>query len=102
MQAIGFLQTLLDASLLTLVQHEPAHPVLARLAAHVGPELALQVEMERLRGPLEPFLRVACQPESDERRWKRGKDQAWRRRQQEANRTANIAVGVYQVERLVI
>lgn len=54
-QIIEILQTILDASFLTLLQHQPCHKILRSLSAHLKPEIAFANAIEGSRGFLEPF-----------------------------------------------
>lgn len=101
-----FLQSLLDTSFLALIQHTPAHSLLLNLANVVTPQVEFHVNLEKLRGPLEPFARAAALAIQ-----KKSKDA---KREQEptpavtsakvAKRTTRdppVVVGLYQLEELV-
>ncbi|KAI0355300.1 hypothetical protein OH77DRAFT_316034 [Trametes cingulata] len=105
-KVLAFLQTLLDASFLALLAHAPAHRLLRTLAAHIEPALALTGTLEHLCGPLEPFARAAAKARA-EGSGSGGKAAAdsgrdWRRKRKMAHEQAAIAVGLYQVEELVL
>lgn len=102
-QVLAFLQTLMDASFLSLLQHPPAHQILKHLRAQLEPEVAFAELVELLRGPLEPFavghekaLKEAAIPEKEKREEREKGD--WRQRRK-AMRTD---IGVYQIEELVL
>ncbi|TFK94274.1 hypothetical protein K466DRAFT_476809 [Polyporus arcularius HHB13444] len=107
-KTLAFVQTLLDASFLALLAHAPAHRLLHALAAHIEPALARTSELELLCGPLEPFAKAAAkaqaQAEAQDGAGKvvadSGKD--WRRKRKMAHEQAGMAVGLYQVEELVL
>jgi len=96
--ALTFLQTLLDATSLSFLQYAPAHPILRRVAEHLEPEIDVQVGIEQLRGPLEPFVRMQAKAQQ---RATEKHDEAWKRRQREERQAQNLAVGAYQIEHLV-
>ncbi|KAI0832732.1 hypothetical protein BC628DRAFT_1309590 [Trametes gibbosa] len=105
---LAFLQPLLDASFLALLTHGAhAHSVLRALAAHLAPALATASALEHLCGPLAPFARAAAKA----REAGEAKDGAkaadaggrdWRRKRKAAQEQAAVAVGLYQVEELVL
>lgn len=100
-----FLQTVLDASFIALLAHSPAHPLLRTLAAHVQPALASAHNLELLCGPLEPFARAAAaKTRAQTQTQSEGKDggRDWRRKRKLAHEQAGVAVGLYQVEELVL
>ncbi len=83
------------------------HRLLRALAAHLEPTLALTSALEHLAGPLEPFARAAAKAQA---RAAENKDAApkgdsgrdWRRKRKAAHEQAAVAVGLYQVEELVL
>ncbi|KAI0375953.1 hypothetical protein BV20DRAFT_985175 [Pilatotrama ljubarskyi] len=109
---LAFLQTLLDASFLALLAHAPTHRLLRTLAAHIEPALALTSTLEHLCGPLEPFARAAAKASSAKAEAGAGagagagkaadSGRDWRRKRKMAHEQAAIAVGLYQVEELVL
>ncbi|KAI9064835.1 hypothetical protein FKP32DRAFT_1665671 [Trametes sanguinea] len=109
MQVLTFLQTLLDASFLALLAHAPAHALLRGLSAHLEPALALTSALEHLSAPLEPFARAAARSRASAEKAEKanvavggesGRD--WRRKRKMAHEQAAVAVGLYQVEELVL
>ncbi|CAK5279326.1 unnamed protein product [Mycena citricolor] len=82
---LSFAQTLIDATFLTLLQHTAAHAILRRLLAHIEPEISLTEQVDSLRGPLGVFAQA----------------QAKARRRAAFDR-AEMAVGIYQVEEIVL
>ncbi|KAI0677249.1 hypothetical protein C8Q78DRAFT_1088267 [Trametes maxima] len=109
-KVLAFLQTLLDASFLALLAHPPAHRLLRTLAAHLEPALALTAALEHLRAPLEPFARAAAKAQqaradgaaAKEAGAKTDGGRDWRRKRKMAHEQAAVAVGLYQVEELVL
>lgn len=106
-QILAFLHPLFDASFLTLLQHAPAHRVLRRLAQHLSPEIAFIDDVEQLRGPLEPFARAQAKALREGAGAARGvrKDTQqgdWRKKRKAAHEQTGMAVGVYQLEELVL
>ncbi|KAJ7702224.1 hypothetical protein B0H17DRAFT_1327195 [Mycena rosella] len=82
-QVLVFLQTLLDAAFLALLQHAPAHGVLRRVLARIEPEIRLTEQVEMLRGPLEVFARAQAKAVREGREGKKegatgGSGGAWR------------------------
>ncbi|KAJ7273087.1 hypothetical protein C8J57DRAFT_1128769 [Mycena rebaudengoi] len=98
---LSFLQTVLDASFLALLQHVPAHRVLRKVLARIEPEIRLTEQVETLRGPLELFARAQAKAVRD---GKEGKEVVgdWRQRRRLAHERSGMAVGVYQLEELVL
>ncbi|KAI0776156.1 hypothetical protein BD413DRAFT_261764 [Trametes elegans] len=108
---LAFLQPLLDASFLALLAHAPAHALLRTLAAHIEPALALTSALEPLCGPLAPFAQAAVKAQlakeaagsgngGNSNNKDGGRD--WRRKRKAAHEQTAIAVGLYQVEELVL
>lgn len=104
-QVLAFAQTLLDASFLTFLTHAPAHAALRALTTRLAPELAFADDvLAPLRGPLEPFVRAHARAVHEAAHGAQKPDPRvdWRRRRKEAHEQAGMAVGVYQVEELVL
>ncbi|KZW04155.1 hypothetical protein EXIGLDRAFT_690793 [Exidia glandulosa HHB12029] len=104
-QAMAFLQTLIDATFLMLVQNPPLQKLLKKFQDHITPELELCVRIETLRGPLEQFLRhIARQKEEEKRKEQeaaRGRGANARATPRERTGYQHLA-GPYQVEQLTI
>ncbi|KAJ6606417.1 hypothetical protein DFH09DRAFT_8080 [Mycena vulgaris] len=101
-QVLAFIQTVLDASFLALLQHTPAHSVLRKVLSRIEPEIQLTEQVELLRGPLELFARAQAKAVHD---GKEGKKELgdWRQRRRLAHERSAMAVGgVYQLEELVL
>lgn len=72
--------------------------------SYIEPEAAFMDDLEQLRGPLEPFVKAhkkmvheaAHGPEKPD------PNVDWRKKRKQAHEQAAIAVGVYQVEELII
>lgn len=103
-QVLAFLQTLLDSSFLKLLTYPPSHSVLRDILSDLEPELAFTDEIEQLRGPLEPFVRAHAKAVHEAAHGAQKPDLKvdWRRRRKEAHEQAGMAVGVYQIEELVL
>ncbi|KAG6856986.1 hypothetical protein H0H87_011080 [Tephrocybe sp. NHM501043] len=100
---LSFLQTLLDASFLILLQHAPAHPVLRSIQEQIEPEVSLIDDMEQLRGPLETFAKAHTKAVKEAGQDKRKKPVGdWRQRRKQAHEQAGLSVGLYQLEELVL
>ena len=103
LKIIEFIQVILDASFLSLLQHKRAHQVLQRIYAQLNPEIAFAKMVESLRGPLEPFaiaqekkIKESMVPEKEKEKERQKID--WRQRRKRFDGD----VGVYQLEELVI
>ncbi|KAJ7168244.1 hypothetical protein C8R43DRAFT_144266 [Mycena crocata] len=101
-KVLSFIQIVLDASFLALLQHTPAHGVLRKVLARIEPEIQLTEHVELLRGPLELFARAQSKAVRDGKEGKKdGGD--WRQRRRLAHERYAMAVGgVYQLEELVL
>ncbi|PVG03662.1 hypothetical protein CPB86DRAFT_810725 [Serendipita vermifera] len=53
---VTFLSHVLDAKLVDLLQYRPSHAILHSLYNHTLPEMGYLDSLEKLRGPLEPFV----------------------------------------------
>ncbi|PBK67026.1 hypothetical protein ARMSODRAFT_1020992 [Armillaria solidipes] len=97
---VSFTQVILDSSLLTLIQHAPAHRVLRKIGARIDPEIQSIDETEQLRGPLEAFVKA-------QRRLLKATEEGkeprldWRQRSKLAHQQASAAIGLYRAERLI-
>ncbi|KDQ08863.1 hypothetical protein BOTBODRAFT_191478 [Botryobasidium botryosum FD-172 SS1] len=98
---LDFLQTLLDASFISLLQHPPAHALLRRLLDHTTPQISALEDLEHLRGSLEPFLRAERSKAAKKADNNNNPKQDWRQRRKE-ERDAMPVVGPYQLEELYI
>ncbi|KAM5534801.1 hypothetical protein V8D89_011517 [Ganoderma adspersum] len=105
-KVLAFVQSLLDASFLALLGHSPAHKLLRRLTEHIQPALAQTNELELLCGPLEPFARAAAAKAKAQAEAKEGgkpdSGKDWRRKRKLVHEQAGMAIGLYQVEELVL
>ena len=102
-QIIDFIQIVLDASFLSLLQHKGAHQVLQHINTQLYPEIAFANAIESLRGPLEPFaiaqekaIKESMVPGKEKEKEKQKID--WRQRRKRFDGD----VGVYQLEELVL
>jgi hypothetical protein len=87
---------LLDSSLVSLLQYRPAHALLQQLTDDLEPQISFLAELDVLRGPLEPFVRVY------NRRAKAPTEQDARQKEKEAYQTAELRLGLYQIEELFL
>ncbi|KAJ7221708.1 hypothetical protein GGX14DRAFT_670888 [Mycena pura] len=101
-KVLFFIQTLLDASLLALLQHTPAHAVLRRLLSRIELQIQVTEQVDPLRGALEVFARAQAKALREAKEGKKdGGD--WRQRRRLVHERAAMAVGgVYQLEELVL
>ncbi|KAG7447648.1 uncharacterized protein BT62DRAFT_1075023 [Guyanagaster necrorhizus] len=94
---VTFTQVILDSSLLTLIQHAPAHRVLRKIGARIEPEILSIDETEQLRVPLEAFVKA-------QRRLLKATEEGkeprldWRQRSKLAHQQASAAIGLYRAE----
>ncbi|KXN89507.1 hypothetical protein AN958_05669 [Leucoagaricus sp. SymC.cos] len=108
-QILKFFQSLLDASFLALLQHPPAHKILRSLKSHIEPEIAALSQTEQLRGLVDGFARAHAKTIKDAEEGRaagpsgeEGSKKDWRQRKKEAHEQVGMAVGVYQLEELVL
>ncbi|KAH0840224.1 hypothetical protein J3R83DRAFT_1228 [Lanmaoa asiatica] len=99
-QVITFLQALLDASFVALLQYQPSHDPLRRILSYIGPEITFIDSLEPLRGVLEPFVKAQLLKE----RTGASKESPaeWRKRKKQLEQQAGLGVGLYKLEELVI
>ncbi|XP_006456684.1 hypothetical protein AGABI2DRAFT_211731 [Agaricus bisporus var. bisporus H97] len=106
---LNFLQPVLDASFLVLLQHRPAHEVLRSLKVHIDPEIVALSQTEQLRGLVEGFAKAHEKAIKDAETGKgkngkasenEGSTRDWRHRRKEAHEQVAMAIGVYQLEEL--
>ncbi|KAF7359249.1 hypothetical protein MSAN_01267200 [Mycena sanguinolenta] len=101
-KVLSFLQAILDASFLALLQHTPAHAVLQKVLSRIEPELQLTEQVEMLRGPLEMFARAQAKAVREGKEGKKNPGDWRQRRRLEHERSAMAVGGVYQLEELVL
>jgi hypothetical protein len=110
-QVVSFIQAILDAFFLSLLQHPPAHPILRSISDQIGPELKLIDEVQQLRTPFDGLLRehkkvVAERKEKEQASQPGGGGKGdkgdWRKRRKEVFQQASLAVGLYQVEEVFL
>ncbi|KAG0705987.1 hypothetical protein DFH29DRAFT_904566 [Suillus ampliporus] len=102
-KTISFLQILLDASFVSLLQYPPSHELLQNIMSHIEPEIGLHEHMEYLRGALEPFSKAQDRIVK-ERAEGAPKESAneWRKRRKRQEQQVSLGVGLYRLEELVI
>ncbi|KAG5648709.1 hypothetical protein DXG03_000056 [Asterophora parasitica] len=102
-KVLAFLQTLLDASFLTLLQHPPAHTALRSIHAQIEPEIVNIDDLEPLRGPLEIFVKAHSKTVKETGQDRRKRPLVdWRQRRKQAHEQAGLSIGLYQLEELVL
>lgn len=108
---LNFLQPVLDASFLVLLQHRPAHEVLKSLKVHIDPEIVALSQTEQLRGLVEGFAKAHEKAIKDAETGKgkngkasekEGSTRDWRHRRKEAHEQVAMAIGAYQLEELTL
>ncbi|KAF7775824.1 hypothetical protein Agabi119p4_4217 [Agaricus bisporus var. burnettii] len=110
-QILNFLQPVLDASFLVILQHRPAHEVLRSLKVHIDPEIVALSQTEQLRGLVEGFAKAHEKAIKDaetgkgkngKANEKEGSTRDWRHRRKEAHEQVAMAIGAYQLEELTL
>ena len=108
---VAFVQAILDASFLSLLQHPPAYPILRSISDQIEPELKLINEVEQLRVPFDSLLRehkkVVAERKEREKATQpggvgKGEKGDWRKKRKEAFQQASLAVGLYQIEEIFL
>jgi len=107
----SFIQAILDASFLSLLQHPASYPILRSISDQIEPELKLINEVEQLRIPFDCLLRehkkvVAEKKEREQASQPgdggKGDKVDWRKKRKEALQQASLAVGLYQIEEIFL
>ncbi|KAG8831019.1 hypothetical protein FRC18_007226 [Serendipita sp. 400] len=97
---ISFLSTMLDAKLLDIIQYQPTHDLLREIHEFTLPQITWLTTLEKLRGPLEPFVTAdkkgSKQPHGDNFA---PKQQKWREKKVDSHA---LTVGLYQLEEFTI
>jgi len=110
-KVVSFIQAILDASFLSLLQHPPAYPILRSISDQIEPELELIDEVEQLRVPFDTLLRehkkvIAERKEKEQASQLGGGGKGdkgdWRKKRKEAFQQANLAVGLYRIEEILL
>ena len=96
-QVLAFISAILDSSFLSLLSHQPAHPLLRALFARLEPELAFASELQALKGPLQAFLSTPRRADRQRKPDTPAEQIKWKRAQAEER---EMNVGIYQVETL--
>ncbi|KAG8218966.1 hypothetical protein J3R82DRAFT_4707 [Butyriboletus roseoflavus] len=99
-KVITFLQALLDASFVALLQYQPAHDLLRRILSVIDPEINFIDSLEPLRGLLEPFVKVQLLKEKTD--VSKESPAEWRRRKKQLEQRTGLGVGLYRLEELAI
>lgn len=99
-QVIMFLQALLDASCVALLQFQPSYEVLRRVLSFIEPEITLLEGLEPLRGVLEPFAKARLLGEKTGAT--RESPAELRKRKKQLEQRDGLGVGLYRLEELVI
>ncbi|KAG8820938.1 hypothetical protein FRC17_009978 [Serendipita sp. 399] len=100
---VSFLSTLLDAKLLDITQYPATHNVLRQLYEFILPQIAWLSMLEKLRGPLEPFV-VADKKGNNKQQQSyvdnfAPKQQKWKEKKADSYA---LTVGLYQLEEFTI
>ncbi|KAG8890517.1 hypothetical protein FRB98_007864 [Tulasnella sp. 332] len=101
--SIALVQNLLDTFLLLLLQHPPAHKILAALTAHLNREMDFHhTVVEELRGPLTMFARAGVQAEKPKPSMSGGDSRSYAlKKRREARAVREAQVTSYQVETVI-
>ncbi|KAG1891199.1 hypothetical protein F4604DRAFT_1989301, partial [Suillus subluteus] len=102
-KTISFLQVLLDASFVSLLQFPPSHELLRNIMSRIEPEIELHERMGYLRGALEPFARVQNRIVKERAEGTpRETPNEWRKRRKHQEQQIALGVGLYRLEELII
>ncbi|CAL1700237.1 unnamed protein product [Somion occarium] len=103
-KVLAFLQILLDSSALAFLSHPHSQRLIRQIFSLLEPEISFNDSIEQLRGPLEPFAKAHAKAASDVLHGTQKQDPKvdWRKRKKAAHEQAAVAIGVYQVEELVL
>ena len=103
-QILAFLQVLLDSSFLTFLTHSASQQHIRQIFSILEPEVSFNDSIEQLRGPLQPFVKAHAKAASDVLHGTQKQDPKvdWRKRKKAAHDKAEMAIGVYQIEELVL
>ncbi|KIJ69813.1 hypothetical protein HYDPIDRAFT_178256 [Hydnomerulius pinastri MD-312] len=102
-KVITFLQALLDASFVSLLQYQPSHEPLRRILSQIEPEINYIDRMEQLRGVLEPFTKAHARSLKERAGGIPKETPAeWKKRKKRLEQQATLGVGLYRLEELVI
>lgn len=95
-----FLQALLDASFVALLQYQPSYDLLRRILSYIEPEITLMDMLEPLRGVLEPFVKT--QMLQEQTALTKESPAEWRKRKKQLEQQDGLSVGLYRLEELMI
>ncbi|KAL5487970.1 hypothetical protein ACEPAI_6078 [Sanghuangporus weigelae] len=99
---LTFVQAILDSSFLNLLQNPASHQFLQRISENIAQIHSSNLELQSLRGPLEPFARAQNRAIAEAANGGKKHEQVdWRKRRKEAHEQAALSLGPYQVEELV-
>ncbi|KAF9226831.1 hypothetical protein BS17DRAFT_800784 [Gyrodon lividus] len=102
-KVITFLQTLLDASFVALLQYQPSYESLRRILAQIEPEIDHIDRMEQLRGVLEPYTKAHVRLLKEKAGGIPKESPAeWKKRKKRLGQQASLGVGLYRLEELTI
>ena len=87
-QILAYLQAILDASLLLLLNHPPTREILQRLLKAIKPLVQANLALQTLRGQLEPF--AIAHREGNEAITSRKKNESTRERRRRQREDADI------------
>jgi hypothetical protein len=97
---VPFLQALLDAHLVTILQTESLHLLVQSISAHLLDTIKLSASLQNLRAPLEVFHKANLKAKTAEshQRKKKGMtvDQTWAAKK--AQQENQLSLGDYAVE----
>ncbi|KAH7912953.1 hypothetical protein BJ138DRAFT_1003417 [Hygrophoropsis aurantiaca] len=98
---VEFLQVLLDASFVLLLQYSPSHNLLRRMLEHIEPEVESIDRMEQLRGALEPFQKLQTRLAKEKVEGKETPTE-WKKRKRRLEQQAALDIGLYRLEEIFI
>ncbi|KDQ29589.1 hypothetical protein PLEOSDRAFT_1103600 [Pleurotus ostreatus PC15] len=99
-----FLQCMIDATFVNLLQHRPAYRILQDIMSDIEAEVAFVDQLGTLRGPLEVFAKAEAKAakEAKDGKGKTTSQTDWMQKRKRAHEQVGIAVGLYRLEELVI
>jgi len=93
---VVFIQNILDAQFLLLLQYKPSHDILRSISKASDQHVSFIEDLDYLQKPLETFAQAKQSAQ------KRLEDGHTRRKRKEVFDAAEIAIGQYQIENLTL
>ena len=84
-----------------VIQEPLAVDLLRRMSELIRPHVSVNIELQSLRGPLEPFDKARAQAVAAAKEGRKKENVDWRKRRRAEQEQAALALGPYQVEELI-